>query len=119
VDVGATVAAVCDFMRFDPRYRTARIEVAPGATLPAVMVVPDQLNEVLMNVLQMGLESEAQGGVRVETAAAPGRVVVRVSAGAFGGEPARRERTRRLVDGMGGHMTEAADAIELALPAAT
>lgn len=119
VDVGATVAAVCDFMRYDPRYRAARIEVAPAAALPAIVVVPDELSEVLMNVLQMGLESGSHGGVRVETAALAGRVVVRVSAGAFGGEPARRERTRRLVEGMGGGMTEAADAIELALPAAS
>jgi signal transduction histidine kinase len=118
VDVGATVAAVSDFMRFDPRYRAARIEVAPAPALPAIMVVPDQLSEVLMNVLQMGLESGAQGAVRVDTTAVPGEVVVRISAGAFGGEPARRERTRRLVEGMGGRMTEAADAIELALPAA-
>lgn len=118
VDVGAMVAAVSDFMRFDPRYRAARIEVAPAPALPAVMVVPDQLSEVLMNVLQMGLESGTQGAVRVETAAVPGQVVVRISAGAFGGEPVRRERTRRLVEGMGGRMTEAAGAIALALPAA-
>lgn len=118
VDVGATVAAVCDFMRFDPRYRAARIEFAPAPALPAIMVVPDELSEVLMNVLQMGLESGARCEVRVETATATGWVVVRVRAGAFAGEPARRERTRRLVEGMGGLMTEAADAIELALPAA-
>jgi len=85
VDVNAMVKAVCDFHAFDRRMRSMPIEFTAGAGLPACLVVPDQLNEVLMTVLQGYADSVDErrpcGGVHVRTRHAEGMVVIALGCG--------------------------------------
>lgn len=120
VDVGGMLGMVCEFMQFDPRFRTMRLDVRLGPALPTPLVVPDELSEVLMNVVQSSLEAAGAAGrdrVVVEAAAAPGGVAIRVPGGSPGAG-ARGDRTRQLVEGMKGRLGEAGG-VEVLLPAAT
>jgi hypothetical protein len=56
VDVNQMVLAACDFLGFDHRFRAVQIETRLASNLPARVVIPDHLNEVLMVVLQHCLE---------------------------------------------------------------
>lgn len=121
VDAGAMVAMVCDFMQFDPRFRATRIEPLIDPALPPLVVVPDQLSEVLMNLVQLGVEGDGGAPERLAVQIAPeaGGVAVRVACGAPRGDAARRERTRRLAQEMGGSLREGPEGIAVSLPAAT
>ena len=121
VDAATMLATVCDFMQFDPRLRGTRIETRVDGELPPLMVVPDQLSEVLMNLLQLGLEEapSATGRIVVDAERAGDAVAIRVAGIAGTGDAARRERTRRLVEGMQGTMGEGDDAIVVTIPAAS
>lgn len=120
VDARAMLNAVCDFMRFDPRFRSTRIEVRMPPDLPLLVVVPDQLSEVIMNLLQLSVDAQATTApqsLTVEAAARREEVVIRVLGGAPSADSARRERTRGLVEGMSGRMSEDEPGrIEVALP---
>ena len=122
VDVNAMLKAVCDFHAFDRRFRGIPIEFKPAPELPACELVPDHLNEVMMNVLQ----AIAEGGgkppprIGVSTLASGGDVVVRVgcpvaAAQLRGG--ARLEPIRRRVAEMGGRLALGENGIEITLPA--
>lgn len=118
IDVGSMLRTLCDLFQFDPRLRTARIEAAIETGLPAVVAVPDQLSELLMNLLQPSGDLAPAGPIRVEAAVREGRLAVRVS-GIPGGEDAmRRQRARQLAEGMGGRFAESGDTIEAQLPVA-
>lgn len=122
VDVNAMLKAVCDFLAFDRRFRGLPLSFRPGEGLPACELVPDHLNEVVMNLLQACADDEARRFERVEvdTTLRDGAVCVRI-AGARGeladwlGAP-RFEPTRRRLAGMGAAAVAADGAIEITLP---
>jgi C4-dicarboxylate-specific signal transduction histidine kinase len=124
LDAGAMLTAVCEFMRFDPRFKTTRLEARISASLPPLVAVPDELSEVLMNLLQLcvdGAAAQKPQRIAIEALAADEGVVIRAGGAVAPGETARRDRTRRLVEGMGGRMSEGGDGThgyEIALPAA-
>jgi signal transduction histidine kinase len=132
VDLNAMVEAVCAFQGFDRRFRGTPIRFTPDANLPAVELVPDHLNEVMMNLLQAlaGIEARegAARGIHVATGAEPGSVAIELGChGTAGGEPlaidrvgadARFEPARRRVAEMGGDVELSATQLRITLPAA-
>lgn len=132
VDVNQMVKAVLDFLGFDRRFRSIRLEFKAGADLPAVSVIPDHLNEVLMNLLQACTECPAgpggKGGVIVvETMASGAEVLIRIASEckAYPGvckehsrfEDSRFDVVRRRIGSMGGRVTRERSHYEIALPA--
>jgi len=126
VDVNAMLKALCDFLAFDRRFRAAPVEFRPGADVPALEIVPDHLNEVVMNLLQACVEDEPHRFKRLvlETRADEHRVTIRVGdPAAAPGAPSlsawlarpRLEQVRRRVDEMHARMVAADDAIEITL----
>ncbi|MDP2369625.1 sensor histidine kinase [Rhodoferax sp.] len=131
VDVNQMVKAVCDFLGFDQRFRAMQIEFKPGARLPACIVIPDHLNEALMNLLQACMDGKSTQRwtpkrIVVETRARGKDILIRIvwDTAALGGAPAtggvlpdsRFESARRRVKTMGGQLSSSATAIELTLP---
>lgn len=124
VDVNAMVKAVCDFLRFDRRFRGTTIAFQPGERLPARVLVPDHLNEVMMNLLAACAQGPAP--IRVDTEMRGDAVLIRVrcDAGPAGApatidhaaSDARFDSVRRRVAAMGGTFSLSAAAIEIALP---
>ena len=131
VDVNQMVKAVCDFLSFDPRFSATRIEFQPDHQLPARLVIPDHLNEALMNLLQACAEGKsAQHAlpqrILVETRAREEDVVIRIGcqsaaiddvlviADAF--PDSRFESARRRVVSMGGQLSLTGSTIEMTLP---
>lgn len=128
VDVNQMAKAVCDFMRFDARYRSTPVEFRPAEGLPAGIAVPDHLNEVLMNAVQVAAESaRAPASVLVETGTRGEQVLIRVDrrgpAGAAAPPPLvttdpRIEAARRRIAEMGGRLVVEGGALCILLPAA-
>lgn len=122
VDSGAMLSAACDFMRYDARFRATRIEARVPRDLPVLTVVPDQLSEVLLNLLLLAVDADsgtASPHLEVEAAGREGNVLVRLRGTAPSGNRERRERTRQLVEGMGGRLVaDREGAIEISLPGA-
>ena len=125
VDVNSAVKAVCDFLGFDRRFHATPIEFRPGPQLPAREVVPDHLNEVMMNLLQACVERAPEcapcAWVRVETEARGDSVAIRVAwdaapAGSPGFAPPRLEPVHRRVVEMGGLLSVASATVEITLP---
>lgn len=131
VDVNQMVKAVCDFLSFDHRFSSTRIEFQPDHHLPARLVIPDHLNEALMNLLQACAEGKsAQHAlprrILVETRVRGEDVVIRIGcesaavdgvlviADAF--PDSRFESARRRVASMGGQLSLTGSSIELSLP---
>jgi len=120
VDLAAVLGALRDFLAFDRDLRGTQIELRVPAQLPPLVVVPGQLSEVLMNLL---LLAPGDGGaarpqrIAVEVEVGDGELALRVLGGTAPSEGARMERTRRLVEGMGGRLAAAAAGCELVLPA--
>ncbi|TXC67089.1 hypothetical protein FSC37_19185 [Piscinibacter aquaticus] len=121
VDVNALVKAICDFLAFDRRFRGLPIEFQPGEGLPACELVPDHLNEVLMNLLQACADEEPRrfAQLRVETRSLGGGVQLRIggAGGALGewwAQP-RLAAVRRRIAEMGANARVSADAIEIDL----
>ena len=127
VDVNAAVKAVCDFLGFDRRFRGTPLEFRPASQLPALELVPDHVNEVMMNLLRACLEGAGERSPRapilVQTEARSDDVVIRVSLDAAGvdalalPEP-HLELVRRRVADMGGQLSVASATVEITLPAA-
>jgi len=132
VDVNQMTKAVCDFLSFDQRFQSRRIEFRSGSDLPACLVVPDLLNEVLMNLLQLCLECSkdhppSSGTLKVETAAHGNTVKVHINCDVPAvGDPfaqavfqdTRFESILRRVTEMGGQLSSTGSALELILPCA-
>jgi signal transduction histidine kinase len=120
VDINQTVQAVCDFMGYDRRFGATRIEFRGDPSLAPRVLVPDQLTEVLMNLLQVCVEGDgvprprAPSRITVETAHSADGVLIHVDydhheAGvvpvpAWAQGP-RIEATRRIVSGMSGRFS--------------
>ena len=132
VDLNPRVEAVCGFQGFDRRFRGRPIRFTPGANLPAVELVPDRLNEVMMHLLQaLASFEEPEGAVRgidVATRAAQSSVVIELGCycpasgelltfDAVGADP-RFETARRRVLEMGGRIELDRTQLRITLPAA-
>lgn len=135
VDVNAMVRAVCDFLAFDRGLRGTVIEFVPAPGLPALELVPDRLNELLLGLLQPeaaapGSADGAAAGERarvarivVATTQADHGLAIRVTREGADGRPlpapeaARRDGVQRLAQELGGRLLRDADAMELRLPA--
>jgi signal transduction histidine kinase len=59
IDLNQMVEAVCNFLRFDSRFASTQIVFHPEQQLSACVVIPDRMNEVLMNLLQACVEVES------------------------------------------------------------
>jgi len=131
-DINPMVEAVCEFQRFDPRFRRMPIEFVPGQQLPACVLVPDQLNEVMMNLLQVcatvGEPAGTARTLRVATRATGSAVHVEVDCrdpntgaplpiGHVIADP-RWEPARRRVGDMGGRLEASPTLLRIVLPAA-
>jgi signal transduction histidine kinase len=135
VDINQMVKGVLDFLSFDRRFSSKQIDFRPDGELPAHPVIPDALNEILMNLLQACSECSAVGDgtpgrIRVETEARGEEVVIRIGCEcAITGAPcavahdpftdSRFEAVRRRVSAIGGRLTQSAAAVEITLPPAT
>lgn len=126
VDVNQMTKAVCDFLRFDQRYRATPVEFRPTEGLPASVVVPDHLNEVLMNTVQLAAES-APARVLVETGMRGEQVQIRIDRRGPAGAAAptavdttdlRIEAARRRIAEMGGRLVVENAALCILVPAA-
>lgn len=131
VDVNAMTKAVCDFLEFDRRFQSRHIEFRRGIRISACLVVPDHLNEALMNLLQLCAEHSKElqpvpGPLVVETAARGNDVVVRISCNSANVDDeiaktmfqdTRFESVRRRVAGMRGQLLSTGSTIEIILPA--
>lgn len=126
VDVNQMTKAVCDFLRFDPRYRATQVEFRPADGLPASVVVPDHLNEALMNLIQMTAES-GPARVSVETGMRGEHVLIRIGRETHDGAAApaptgpadpRIDAARRRIADMGGRLAVDDGALCILLPAA-
>ena len=132
VDINQMVKAVCDFLSFDPRFSAIRIEFQPDHQLPARLVIPDHLNEALMNLLQACAEGKSAHHalpqrILVETTVRGEDVVIRIGcesaavdgvlvlADAF--PDSRFESARRQVASLGGQLSLTDSSIEMTLPA--
>ena len=83
VDVNQMVKSVCDFLGFDHRFRGVHIETKLGGNLPARVVIPDNLNESLMYLVQDALESNlrtqpSNPKILVETEMRDENVLIRI-----------------------------------------
>lgn len=123
VDVNPMLKAMCEFLAFDRRFRGTPLEFRPGTGLPACELVPDHLNEVLMNLLQACVEDEPPRFARVEVSSRTqgDRVVVRIGGeaadiGAWFAQP-RLQAIRGRIAEMGATATVVDGAIEIQLPA--
>jgi signal transduction histidine kinase len=132
VDLNAMVEAVCGFQGFDRRFRRTPIRFTPGAKLPAVELIPDHLNEAMMNLLQAlaGIEGPegAARTIHVATRAGSGSVAIDLRChSASSDEPlaidrvgadVRFEPARRRVFEMGGDVGLSHTQLCITLPAA-
>lgn len=126
VDPNAMVKAVCDFLRFDRRFRGTPIEFRPDDSMPACELVPDHLNELLMGLLQAfvdaGADRPACERILVETRLRGGRAVIRIAGvGERAGDavftPERLAPLRRRAEAMGFALRADEDGAEIELPA--
>ena len=73
------VAETMEMLRGDPLARDIRLEVATGESPVAVLLDPDQLQQVLLNLARNALQATGpQGLVRVALTREAGRVVLKV-----------------------------------------
>ena len=128
IDANEMVASVCDFLGFDDRYRTIRIEKRLAPDLPACVGIPDHLNEVLMSLLEVHAEAGAKAGARgriiVSTAPIAADVGISITCECDARKPIevppadpRLESARQRVAGMGGRLGTTATRTMIVLPA--
>lgn len=128
IDVNAHIKSICDFMAFDRRFRRTTIDFRAGPQLPAREIVPDHLNEVLMN-LMLALVDDSTGRsvcgrLVVATESRGEDVVVRLSCAEGDGDKAAArahgeaydESVGRRVAEMGGRIAVTERGVELVLP---
>lgn len=131
IEVNPLLEAVCEFHTFDRRFRRRPIDFVAGPDLPACEVVPDHLNEVMMNLLQASADVEeaadAVRGIRVRSSLHDGAVRIEVGGycpttgealdiGYVVRDP-RFERVRRRVADLGARLDVSGTAVGIVLPA--
>ncbi len=68
-DASEVVEGALEFVRFDHRSRNVEFESAVGETVPAAMIDPDALHQVLVNLLVNALDAlDGSGHIRVSVA---------------------------------------------------
>lgn len=127
VDVNPLLQALCDFLAFDRRLRAVPLRFEPGAGLNACDLVPDHLNEAMMNLLQVLGEAvpagQAGAELRVATAAEADGVAVSVRLrgaalpAALSDDP-RVAAARQRIAGLAGRLDAEPDGLRLWLPGA-
>lgn len=131
LDVNQLVTSVCDFLRFDRRFRGTPIEVRPGAGVLACEAVPDHLTEVFMGLLHAFEENcdrcGGAGGTRILVATEALEGTVRIHLACECGpdhlscrvspDDARLESARRRIEAQGGQLTLSMTGVEIRLPA--
>jgi signal transduction histidine kinase len=140
-DVGALAARVTELLRVEATTQHVALAVEAPPTPTVCPCDPDQLEQVLWNLLRNAVQSQPDGGhATVRVRRAPGAVVVRVEDGGPGVPPADRDRifapfvttraegsglglaiARQIAEAHGGTLTVGAvpgggAAFELALP---
>ena len=133
VNINQMVQAVLDFLGFDRRFSSMQVDFRPDGEVPALTVIPDHLNEVLMNLLQACAECPAgpnglRGRIVVETHAREADVAILICCecvqpgGPCSGhhlfQDTRFDVVRRRVAEMGGAVTQSPASIEISLPTA-
>jgi signal transduction histidine kinase len=133
VNVNQMVQAVLDFLSFDRRFSSLQIDFRPDGEVPALAVIPDHLNEVLMSLLQACAECPAgpsgrRGRLVIETQAREADVAIRIRCECVEPDSAcaahdpfqdtRFDVVRRRVAGMGGQVGHTAASVEISLPMA-
>ncbi len=130
IDVNARVKAVCDFMGFERPFRQTPIEFVAAPNLPPRSIVPDHLNEVMMNLLHAWAASDAwpphTRAIRVETARRGDDVHIRIGCDCPPEQArsvieqiaadSRYDLAHRRLMAMGGQLSAAAAALEITLP---
>jgi signal transduction histidine kinase len=133
VDVNQLVKSVCEFLRFDRRFRGTPIELRPGAGLLACEAIPDHLTEVFMGLLHAFEENcercGGAGGTRIVVATEAAERDVRIHLACECGpdqlacrvppDDGRLESARRRIEGQGGQLTLSLTGVEIRLPAWT
>jgi signal transduction histidine kinase len=128
VDVNQLTKAVCDFLSFDSRFRSTRIDFKPDSQLPACTVIPDYLNEVLTGLIQACMEGRLKPErIVVETKLSGDEVLIRatcevpdsdsIGSGASVGTDSRFVSAQRRVAEMKGRLVPLEAGFELSLPA--
>lgn len=131
VDVNQMITAICDFLNHAPRFRHTPIEFRPTADLPSRTLVPDFLNEVMMNLLQACDQIHGDGdtspeNILVETALRDDEVVLsihhrptlddRASAALMATPDCRVDAAQRRVAEMGGSFSRSGCDVVITLP---
>lgn len=129
VDVNRMVKAVCAFVAFDRRLGGRPIHCRPAPSIPACRVIPDHLNEVLMNLLlsaeRLDLAGKPVDAIQVTTTSRDGHVLIGVDFGAGATEgnwpnnaasEARLDSVGRRVANMGGQFARVGTSVEILLP---
>jgi signal transduction histidine kinase len=131
LDINQLVRSICEFLRFDRRFRGTPIELRAGEGLLACEAIPDHLTDVLMGLLQ-ALEENCQhcggaGGSRIVVATAAAGQEIRIDLACQCGpdhvacrippEGARLASARRRLAPLGGRLELSLTGIELRLPA--
>ena len=116
--------AVCDFLRFDLRLRGTPIDFQPGKDLPACELLPDDIDELSMNLLQALAEGAAERvpGARVllQTEMRGDQLVLRAGLGA--GAPtswpprSRIDALERRAHNAGARLRRVDRAVEILMP---
>ena len=63
-DLNALTRTVCDFLRFDPRLRRLRIDVALAKDLPPALATPDHMVQALMDTIVAAVERVPEDALR-------------------------------------------------------
>lgn len=131
VDLNQMVKAVLDFMSFDQRFSALRVSFDPAEDLPALRLIPDHLNEVLMNVLQSCAECPTHpeglsGCLSVQTRGDEETVAIRIGVACADPQEAcgahrpfldsSFDLVCRRIEAMGGSVELSPRAVEIRLP---
>jgi signal transduction histidine kinase len=131
LDINQLVRSVCEFLRFDRRFRGTPIELRPGEGLLACEAIPGHLTDALMGLLHAFEENcercGGAGGTRIVVTTAAVDAQLRIALACECGpeqvgcrvpqEGARMASARRRVAALGGQLAVSSTGAEILLPA--